>query len=76
MFIDNLIRRHSRSQIKTFMVFVNLKLKMTGETPDICFDKRKQREERGEREKKERKREKKCPGSIIIDLHLNRKNKN
>ena len=36
--------------------------KMTGETREVCSDKRKQREERGKREKwreKERKREKK-----------------
>ena len=31
--------------------------KMTGETPDVRSDKRKQREERGEREKRKKKRE-------------------
>jgi len=33
-------------------------LKMTGETPEVRSDKRKQREERGEREEREKWREK------------------
>ena len=51
-----------------------MKKKMTGETPEVCSDKRKPREKEREREKREKrenerkgeKKEKRCPGSIII----------
>ena len=52
---------------------------MTGKTPEVHSDKRKQREERGERKKRrgkrekkreiERKKRKRYRGSIIIKLH-------
>ena len=55
---------------------------MTGGTPEVRSDKRK-KEKKEEKEIKERNREKKreierkrCPGSIIIDLHSILKKKN
>ena len=49
---------------------------MTGETPEVRFDKRKTREkkrekdrEKREKERKEVKQRKRCRGSIIINLH-------
>ena len=67
----------------------NPKKKMTGETPEVRSNKRKPRERKRERKEKTKKKEKerkgekrrekkrkRCPGSIIINLHSIRKKKN